>query len=337
MRPPLTSVQSRSFEPRPRVRALVTLLGLAVFVGACGDQPLPAPPDETTADPASRAEARADDSVSVAFERAVVFLASDGDSTLVAPWIFRTRRLTTEEHRTRGTWLGREGSWEELTLEEDTTPASRTPWRILPGPTVRLVMGRNDALERLILRAGTRQAETTLGMLLAEWSGPSGETIRFHRGTLTLPAGQRDGFILDLTHPPAEAEDTPPDWIFVHGGDEFQAMFLEGTPVSEPRSPGAFRAWTRVAVREAIWPEIQVEWAEVRAFERARRDIPARWSVASPGEELTAELVVVGSHLTAGEGDSPLLPLDAFFEVTGEVRVEGESFQVTGVVRHRQR
>lgn len=322
----------------PKVGALWSVLVLAGLVPACGDDvPLPLPDERPAPEAAPDAEPPAEVEAPVSLERAVVFLAQETDPTLSVPWTFRTRRAGDQERRLRGAWLARAGSWEALTTEEEEGPATRGPWRILPGRTIRLLMGPVDALERLVLRTPTRQAEAAPGMLLSEWSGPSGEIVRLHRGTFELPGEEREGFILDLTLPAREEDLTPPDWIFVHGGAEFQAAFLETSPVADPRSPGRFRAWTRVAVREAVWPEIRVEWDEIRAFEDARRDIPVRWTLSSPGLELEGELEAEGSHLTAGGGEGPILPLDGFFQVRGEVRVEGEAFAVIGLLHHRQR
>lgn len=315
--------------------AVLGLLGLCLPAG-CGQDPAPEPDSGAAAETPS-AEAPAEPTPARSWERALVLLASEGDSTWAVPWIFTAERREDRERRSWGIWLARAGGWEELVREEATGPIAGSGWRLVPGPSVRLVMGEADALERVLLRNPSRQVQLTPGDLLSEWAGPEGERVVFRRGRVTLPGDEVEGFLLDLAPAARPADRAPGDWVFLQGGDEFQAVLLESLPVADPRSPGRFRAWTRVAVREAVWPEVSLEWDEVRPFERARRDVPVRWTISAPGQEMVGELEAVGSHLAAGEAEGPLLPVDAFFQVEGEIEIEGETFQVTGVIHHRQR
>ena len=80
-----------------------------------------------------------------------------------------------------------------------------------------------------------------------------------------------------------------------------------------------------------------MDWSETRAFERARREVPVRWRFAGGGGEMAAELVAGAAHIEAGEGEGPLLPVDALFEVSGTVRIADATYPVRGLVRHQQR
>lgn len=266
----------------------------------------------------------------------MVFLSTEGDSAVVVPWLFRTHPGETDAVRDRGLWLAREGSWEVLHRDTLRTPAAGSPWRIVPGGPVRLVVGQDDGVERLIFREGPRELELVPGEFLAEWTNPEGSTFRLHRGTATFPAGTVDGFVLDLLRLWTGEEGRPGDWLFLHAGDGAQILLEERAPHAVPRSPGQFRGWSRVAFQQQPWPEVEVSWEEVRAFEPARRDIPTEWRLASPGSEVEGTLRAVSSHLSAGQGEGPLLPVSAFFEVEGDLRILGESFEVRGLVRHLQ-
>lgn len=329
--------------PTPRRRRLLALTALlAVAVVACSDESEPPPPQVP---PAEEAVPPSDPSLGepgTGWERVLTLVATYGDSILISPWSFRTERAGDRELRERAVWLARSGRWEEVAAEaEEAAAAPGQGRRILPGRQVRIAVGEGDVLERLSVRNAGRLADLVPGQMLAEWTGQAGERIRISRGELRL-VGETDqeeygGFLLDLTAPVTPADAVPGDWVFLQAGDIFQAAFLETVPVSEPRSPAAFRAWTRIAVREALWPDVSLEWTEVRAFERARRDVPVRWRISTADEGMVGELEAVVSHLVAGQGEGPLLPAYAFFQVEGEVEVEGEAFQVTGVIRHRQR
>ena len=48
-------------------------------------------------------------------------------------------------------------------------------------------------------------------------------------------------------------------------------------------------------------------------------------------------LVIQSSNMEVGTGEGPILPVDAFFEVEGSIRVEGGEYPVRGLVRHIQR
>ncbi len=271
------------------------------------------------------------------FERSFLFASAPGDSALYLPWIFRSSVRPGAIIRNRSSWLGRSGSWELLVREEETGTPSRTPWRIVPGPTIRLIAGMDDSMESILFRDPPRELEMEIGGLLTEWTGPQGESVRLYQGATLFPSGRVTGYVVDYARSWEEPRERPGDWAFLHAGDRFQFFLEEVIPIRDPRSPGRYQGWSRVALRDFRWPVLTVEWSEVRGFERARRDIPARWSFSSPGGDVEGELEVVASHLTALPGEGPILPVSAVFEVSGSVRVEGESFPVTGFVRHVQR
>jgi hypothetical protein len=129
----------------------------------------------------------------------------------------------------------------------------------------------------------------------------------------------------------------PGDWIFLHAGPQLQVFIEEEAPVRASRSPAPYQGWTRLAFRDLRWDELIVEWPEVRPFEEARRDVPVRFRLSAPAGGLSAELEVVSSWIEAGPGEGPILPLEGFFQVRGELELQGEAFAVVGAVRHVQR
>jgi hypothetical protein len=318
------------------------------LLGGCGDPP-PSPPVQeesapTTMDTTPSGQARSHTPQGF-YERSLAFVSADGDSVLIAPWSFRIRRDSQEEIRERDVRLGWLGSWEALAVDVDTGAVLGDSWRIVPGNRIRMIMGEGDALEEIFLRDPFLEMATDVGLPLARWTGSPREVARFHRGTTRLAPGEdedaveRDGFLLDLGVSSGSVEGGWQDWIFVHSGDFFQGAFLQR---AEPEGTegdvamNTFEGWTRFAVRERRWPSVEVEWTEVRSFEDARRDIPVAWKLRTAEGEMEILLEAESSHLSTGEGDGAVLPVDAFFQLRGELRMEGDTVPLLGVIRHRQ-
>ena len=155
--------------------------------------------------------------------------------------------------------------------------------------------------------------------------------IRLYRGRTLFPAGPIEGIVIEVSRRWEASDDRGPgDWVFVHSGSDLQ-FFIEGEhPVYEPGVPVRYDGWTRVALRDLQWQELAMEWDELRAYESARRDVPIRWSIGAPGEEVSGSLESVSSHLMVGQSDGPILPVLGLFEVSGVMEVPG-----AGVLRGR--
>lgn len=268
------------------------------------------------------------------YERRIMFVAARRDSVVVIP-LFLTARTSRERvDREIKAWLAVGGTWDPFFDAAWHTPLTRTPWRILPHRGLRIVVGAEDALERILYREGARNLEIVFDATLAEWSGQRGEWYRVQRASAQV-AGQRfPGVLVDLTRGRG-ADDAPPgDWIFLLAGDTLQ-LLLEDPDASE-RSDSTYRAWARVGSDDYGWPVVRVTWSRARAFERARRDVPVSWQIVSEDGALEGTLEASGSHLVAGEGSGPLLPVQGFFEVRGSVRIGAARADVLGLVRHLQ-
>jgi hypothetical protein len=290
------------------------------------------------------------------YEREIVFTSTQGDSTFMIPWLFRSRTRTATGTAaasdaqagagTAGTGSGggvqrearallsRGGAWEPFFHERWEGPPTRTPWRIIPRPPLRLVVGENDALDRLIFRDGARELEVLFGETVTEWAGARGEIFRLQEGAVILGNQQLGGILLDIARARHVGDAPAGDWAFLVSDGGFR-LFLDD-PGGQGEGPGRYRAWTRSGSSEVQWPAVDVEWTEVRAFERARRDVPYAWSFASRDQLLRGELTVRTAHLAAGEGPGPLLPVDALYEVRGSVYISGATHDVRGLFRHVQ-
>jgi hypothetical protein len=134
------------------------------------------------------------------------------------------------------------------------------------------------------------------------------------------------------------SNETPPggDWAFLTSGDSLQIV-LQGDAEHDGDPPPGYRGWARLELEDLQWPSLTVEWAEINAFQPARRDVPVSWTISSPDGDLSGVLEVTSSEVQAGEGSGPVLPVDAMFEVEGTVSIDGGSFPVHGLFRHQRR
>jgi hypothetical protein len=270
------------------------------------------------------------------YERNLVFLGSRGDTTTLALWSFTARTGSGGVDREVRGWLAWGDTWEPLFTERWEGPPSRVPWRILPRGPVRLIVGRQDALEAILFQGGGRSLEVASGALLVEWSGQQGQNYRVHEGTLFLADRSLDGIFLDMTRSWASDDGPAGDFGFLVSGNSLQMVFEDLAPEGETQG-GDYSCWARVLFADRQWRGVRLVWREVRAFEPARRDVPVEWGVRSPDGTLGGELAAATFSLEAGEGEDPVLPVSGLFRLTGTLVLDGRDFPVEGFLQHRQR
>ena len=61
------------------------------------------------------------------------------------------------------------------------------------------------------------------------------------------------------------------------------------------------------------------------------------WDLAGEDPPLSGHLDVVSSYMEPGEGEGPVLPVEALYHVQGTLRLEGREFPVRGFLHHLQR
>lgn len=311
------------------MRRVTTALLAAALLSACG-----APEDEPSPDGGSgRASAPPGNFGGRTYERNFVFTTLGGDSAFLVPWLMSNRtRPGAVSRRARG-WLFRGATWEAFYDRSWETPPTRTPWRILPNGSLRLLVGEGDAVEGVVFSEGPRQLHLELSAPLIEWAGARGQVFRLLEAAIYLSDQRIGGVALDMSraHPADQPE--PGDWAFLTSGDSLQVV-LENPELAPPGADGAFRGWARLGGRDLQWPTLTLDWADVRAFQPARQDVPVSWTLASADGDLGGVLEVQSAQIQALEGPGPLLPVDALFVVSGTLRVEGGTYPVRGLFRH---
>ncbi len=311
-----------------RIPALA--LAAVVVLTACGPSE-PAPTPDSV--PAARAVTPGNFRGRI-YERNFVFTTLTADSTFLVPWLMsaRTRPGGVDRHA-RGS-LARGTAWEAFYDATWTTPPTRVPWRILPHANLRLVVGEGDAVEQILFSEGPRQLELELsGDPLIEWTGVRGQTYRLIDAAIYISDRRVGGMALDMARVHGADAPAEGDWAFLVSGDSLQVV-LENPSGASPGTPGACRGWARLDFRDLQWPSLTIDWAEVRAFQPARQDVPVSWTITSLEDDVEGVLQVQSAQIQAGDGPGPLLPVDALFLVSGTLQVEGGAYPVRGLFRH---
>jgi hypothetical protein len=311
--------------------AKYAVLTVSVTVTACStDVP---PPQESQAQDSSVTEVADTRLVGRRYERNLVFVGDAPETRVIVPWFFGSRTAPGTVERDIRAWLIREGSWDPFFDDRWETAPTRAPWRILPRGGLRLVMGQNDALEEILFYDGPRRLELACAASLADWSGPRGEQVRVIEASVSFSGVPVEGTLLDFNRTWRPDQAIPGDWAYLTSGDSVQLVLQDP---DANNAAATYRAWARAGSEDSQWPEVRMDWSEVRAYEPARRDVPSVWTLDSGDGELEGSFAVVSSRIEAGTGAGPLLPVDALLEVEGTIRLFGREFPVQGLVRHVQ-
>lgn len=309
----------------------VALAALVALAAAC-EPPAPTPEAAVTA-AEDTATAPAVATPLRTYERALAFRATETDSALAVVWLFEQADLGDGVRRSARGYLLRGGVWDLFLDERADDPASPVPWRVLPTGPMRLVVGSGDRIERVVFEADARLLDLGLGGGGARWTGSRGGTFDVESGSVVLGDRAFSGVAVDLARARSADEAALGDWVFLSSGDTVTVLLQAPT---QTRDRDGFQGWALRSGREILLPEVTLDWTETLAVDEARRDIPIAWTVASREGDLSGSLGVRSVDVRPGEGSGPLLPVEALFEVTGTVTLEGTEFEVEGLIRHRQ-
>ncbi len=265
------------------------------------------------------------------YERHLAFFALEGERPLVVAWSFSARTRANAVDREARIRLARGGAWDGLFRASWETPAVRAPWRILPHGGIRVVAGERDVLTALLHRNAGQELEMRFGESLAGWSSRPGELIQAREASVVLSERAVTGTLVDVSFARRTPDAIPANWAFLVSED--LRVFLRGP--FDATSDSAFQGWGTLPTRNFDWPSVAVAATRSRAFEPARRDVPVAWRFQSLDAGLAGRIEAMSTHMEAGEGPGPQLPLTAVSEVEGSVAIEGVPHRVRGVLYHR--
>lgn len=317
-------------EPRLRV-ALGGWLILTVTL-ACGDPEQPAPEGPS----GGTAVADSGNLDRRYYERNFVFASVAADSVFIVPWLMQTIEDPETVTREARAWLARGGVWDGFYDERWQTAPTRAPTRLVPHLGLHFLVRDGDAIDGILYEEGARSLELVLGDADPPWTGARGDTYQVLSGSAYLVDQRIDGMILDMAR--GSAGPLPPggDWAFLLSGDSAHFV-LAGDSEYGGEAPPLYRAWGAHDDDVFRWPEARVDWERTEAFPPARRDVPVEWRVWSSDGSIEGHLEAISAEMQAGDGPGPLLPVQALYEVTGELTVGENAFGVHGILAHRRR
>ena len=311
--------------------ALVTAGALAL---AC-DNGSPDIPATDAVDPSAgpvAAETTPETAAPTTYQRTVVFVDTERDTTVFVSWDFENLTLGDSTRRTLRGWVGRGAQWLLLADEAwSTGPSRRAPWRIVPAGNMRMIVGQDDVLREIYYQAGVRDVSVRIGDAVIEWIDSRGGRYRLLDGVARLGGEERSGRVMDVSGARTGSSKGSGEWALLIGGDQLELL------LSDAEGSGQYRAWARLGADERFWPSVSVTWAETRSFERARRDIPVLWRFRSSDGSLRGEFQSVSAHHLTLDGTSPILPVLGVYEVDGTVSTDDNRVAVKGFLRHQQR
>ena len=265
------------------------------------------------------------------YERHLAFFTLEEDSPLVVAWSFSANTRADAVDREARIWLARGGEWDAFFHSTWETPPTRAPWRIVPNEGLRIIVGERDGLTALLYRSDGRELEMWPGETLAGWSSLPGELVQVREASTILAERAATGKLVDISFAQPASETTPGSWAFLTSGDT--QIFLRGP--FDAASDSTFQGWGALRARNFDWPGVIVTVTRSTAFEPARRDVPVAWRFRSPEGDLTGRMEAMSTHMEAGEGPGPQLPLVAISEVEGSIEIDATPYPVRGVLYYR--
>ncbi|MDH5758738.1 MAG: hypothetical protein OEZ65_04055 [Gemmatimonadota bacterium] len=267
------------------------------------------------------------------YERNFVFTNISGDSALMIPWLTTSQtRPGAVDRRVRG-FLFRGGNWDPFYDEAWETAPTRAPWRILPHDHFHLIVGQADAVDAISYDDGVRQLDLEMGQAIGEWTGSRGQTFRIQIANMVLSDQRVRGMMMEMARTHTADGPPPGDWAFLVSGDSLQVV-LEGSETHSVITAGSYQGWGSLDGQSLQWPSMNLEWADVGAFQPARQDVPVAWRLSTQDNSISGRFEVRSAHIVAGEGAGPVLPVDALYQVDGRITVAGRNYPVRGLVRH---
>ncbi len=319
---------------RPAAAPLIALVTACTLALAC-DSGSPDIAVTDTPDPSAgpvAAETTPETAASRTYQRTVVFVDTERDTTVFVSWDFENLTLADSTRRTLRGWVGRGAQWILLADEAwATEPSRRAPWRIVPRGDTRMIVEQDDVLREIYYQAGVRDVSVRIGDAVIEWIDSRGGRYRLLNGVARLGGEERSGWVMDVSGARTGSSDGSGEWALLAGDDQLKLL------LSNADGSGEYRAWARMGTEERFWPSVSVTWGETRSFERARRDIPVLWRFRSSDGSLRGEFHSVSAHHLTLDATSPILPVLGVYEVEGTVSTDDNRVAVKGFLRHQQR
>jgi hypothetical protein len=315
----------------PGVTRPALLLGVAaMLLAACGnaDEPIGAPAGPVAVQSTVVAPFR--------FTREYVFVSAGDGAPVLAPFAMVATDDGERLHRRWYGWLARGAQWDRFLDDSRVTSRLGGVWRVLPTNEMRVIASGPSEVESLHYQQGERRLRMVLGDARSEWNQGGDNRFRILDGTLSVGAETTEGMIFEMLRVERTESDGWPashevDAAFLTSGDSLQLLMSDA-----PAEDDASFTWVRTPIEDRTLPGGEVAWLEVEPLEDARRDIPISWTLANEAVGLTGELRAIGRDVILGPERGGRRAVEIRYSVEGSIEVSGETWPVTGTIRHGQ-
>lgn len=311
---------------RVSARALLPALLLAAppLVAACG------------AERPQAQDAAAAESSSWRYRRGFVFVGERGGQPLVVPFTFEALPRDSGLRRDTRASLAHGETWDAFFAESWTGGAGAGPWKVLPHGPLRLAAAGPLEVESLWYQQRGRSLRLALLPPRSPWQGDQRARARLRGGRLTVGAERSAGVVLEEYEVTAVGGDStrgPRDQLVLTAGDS--VLLFADRSLAADGTGARGHAWLRRGAEARTSEDPQMEWLELRALERARRDVPVRWRFRLAGGEW-GEVQAVGYETEVGDERAGRRGVEVRYTVEGWLEVGEERIPVSGYARHRQ-
>lgn len=316
------------------------MLLLVLALGACG-RSAPENGQHTQGEPQGFGPA-------AAYERRILFVAPNGDPR-AAEFEFALVNDSTTLYRSARVTVIADTAWRTLVDTAWTMAPMRDPWRLVPLPSLRLIVGEDDELQALV-HHGDKEMRLELHRSLGEYSPDGGTRMQLREADLVDGDASSTGIVLDVQLGRSITSSSALQALVAAGGATLAAPLIahiDATAPSQTRaesllvgqgvllSAGASAAgpvaWLQEGQQEDVW-----EGAHLVATSDVGPASPGEpdWRLVRSNGDVAGELQTISNHVTDLQDASGLHGALGVNIVRGWIETHGERRDVVGIVRY---
>ncbi|MEN8144549.1 MAG: hypothetical protein ABFS14_06300 [Gemmatimonadota bacterium] len=221
--------------------------------------------------------------VTPAHYRASLTFVGTGSRALLMHAALDNRTSAGETRLAYRGWLRGAEGWTLVLNESSSLPIPRAAWRVLPTPSMRVIIGPAGDVTGLNIQDGERNIRLRSSGILASWAGATGQPESLAIATLSDGTVSQAGFLLARRGARSNQSPMPssrPQQFLL--ADTLGNAFLLMRSHVDPGSPAT--AWTVIDGVENEWPDLVIENAD------PSRVVSDRWRITLPEAGITGEL-----------------------------------------------
>jgi hypothetical protein len=284
-----------------------------------------------------------------AYERRLLFVAPGGDPR-AAEFEFALVDDSTALYRSARVTVIADTAWRTLVDTAWTMAPMREPWRLVPLPGLRLIMGEDDELEALV-HHGEPETRLELHRSLGEYSPDGGTRMQLRDADLVEGSASSAGVVLDIQLGRSITSSSALQALVAAGGATLAAPLIARLDVTTPSQTRAEALLVGQGVMLSVGTNANgpVAWLEENQQEDlwegahlvATSDVgPASspgepdWRLVRGSGDVAGELQVVSDHVTDLRDAGDLHGSLGVNIVRGWIETHGERRDVVGIVRY---